>query len=282
MKHIPWTFCLIPALALGLQLNGQITPVGTVEGAPGLLVVRSLPSAGVKLYTSNSTSTTLYNLDLSVYATISYPPLPEDVDYYSPLYITENTFDTDPSSIEVMVMTIHTDGASGTRVIRDDGTILFENLSYAQSGVGGYDEVNAKPPLFSDENGQVYMLLTSYPAGPQPHATKLYTLPGVLPCLDCGGIGMGVEPSEMTGGGSELGLFPNPTTGDVTVTYTLPTGTGKAQLLLHDAAGREVARHVLDASGRASLSVNGLASGTYRCNLLVNERVRGSRTLLVP
>ena len=71
------------------------------------------------------------------YTTIAYPPLPEGYAYFDVLYFTENTFDTDPLTIELMMLTQSETFVSGTRVFRDDGTILFDELGQLISGVTG-------------------------------------------------------------------------------------------------------------------------------------------------
>ncbi|MBK9764717.1 MAG: hypothetical protein IPO87_15545 [Flavobacteriales bacterium] len=78
-------------------------------------------------------------MDLSVFAT-TQPALP-----VTTIAVTESTF----ASIELMMLTTDTSGVTGTRVIRDDGTVLFDEPGYTISGGGGYDDVNDRPPLFT-------------------------------------------------------------------------------------------------------------------------------------
>ena len=274
-------FTLLSAmLCLLSNLNAQISEVGT--GPSKMRVVRSLPNAGVKLYTEDLSGLTLYNLNLSVYRSITFPALPGGSHYFKALYITENTFDTDPATIELMMLTQDADYVSGTRVIREDGTILFDDLLFGFSGTSGYDETNAGPPLFMSEDGIAYMALTNYPTGVAPYTSKLYQLPGVLPCVGCGGMTGLVEGGQDFGGdGAALGLFPNPTTAEVSVTYTLPHGSTTALLLVHDAAGQEVARVPLTDAGQAIVDMRGHASGSYLCSLVSGGRVVRSRSLVL-
>ena len=275
MSYIRNTFICISFLLLSTGLQAQITEVGTVPAR--LLVVRSLPTAGVKLYSTTPTSLTLYNLDLSIYNTITYPALPPGYTYFEPLYITESTFDPDPSTIELMMLTQDTSYVLGTRVIRDDGTILFDEPGLSFSGTNGYSELNAKPPLFTGEDGVTYMLLTSYPTNP-PTESRLYQLPGTLPCMDCSSEnGMGLQGTSVLPEQGELTLFPNPASDLIQVNYSLPTGASKGHLMVTDARGRLVANVPLNGSGQASMPLAGHANGHYTCNLVVDGRIARTR-----
>ena len=275
MSSIRNTFICVSLLFLGTGLQAQINEVGTLPDR--LLVVRSLPTAGVKLYSTTSTSLTLYNLDLSTYNTITYPALPPGHSYFDVLYITESTFDTDPSTIELMMLTWDTNAVTGTRVIRDDGTILFDEPGLSFSGSTGYSELNAGPPLFTGEDEVTYMLLTSYPTNP-PTESRLYELPGTLPCMDCSTEnGMGLQGTGVITEEGELVLFPNPASDMIQVNYSFPTGASKGHLMVTDASGRLVANVPLDGSGQASMQLAGHANGHYTCNLIVDGRIARTR-----
>jgi len=273
------TLLCTSALLLSLGMRAQISEVGMVPEL--LLVVRSVPTAGVKMYSTSSTGVTLYNLDLSIYSTITYPALPVGYTYFSVLYFTESTFDTDPSSIELMMLTVDTSYISGTRVFRDDGTILFDDLGLGFSGTGGYSELNEKPPLFTGEDGVTYMALTSYPTNP-PTISKLFQLPGSLPCLDCAsGSGLGLQDVGPATNEGSLTFFPNPASDQLTVAYTLPSNAGSGRLLLQDALGKLVANFPLDTSGRTSIVLSGYSNGSYTCCLLADGRVIRTRPLIL-
>ncbi|HRH69176.1 MAG TPA: hypothetical protein PLB89_06705 [Flavobacteriales bacterium] len=278
-KLSPTTVFSLFAAFLSFNALAQITEVGI--SSEQLLVVRSLPTAGVKLYSTSATGLTLYNLDLSVYANIPYPPLPGGYSYFGVLYITESTFDTDPLSIEVMMLTQSSSFGSGTRVFRDDGTILLDELGFGFSGTGGYDEVNAKPPLFADENGIAYLVLTTYPTTP-PTSSKLLQLPGQVPCLDCAtGSGVGIQPGGASTDEGSLVVFPNPSSDMLTLDVTLPVGALSGRVLVHDPLGKLVTNLHVDRSGQLKLSMTGRANGLYTCVLIANNQRRQAKQFVV-
>ncbi|MBL7952418.1 MAG: T9SS type A sorting domain-containing protein [Flavobacteriales bacterium] len=240
-----------------------------------------MPTAGVKLYSTSPSGLTIFNLDLSVYANIPYPPLPDGYVYFDVLYITESTFDTDPLSIELMMLTQSPSFGSGTRIFRDDGTILLDELGYGFSGTGGYDDVNAKPPLFADENGVAHLVLSTYPTTP-PTSSKLLQLPGQVPCMDCAtGSGVGIQPGGTVMDQGSLTIFPNPTSELLTVDVLLPVGVHAGRLLVHDAVGKLVANLSVQGSGQLEVSVTGRASGIYTCVLIADGERRQAEQFVV-
>lgn len=274
MRTIILALCL-PFLS---TVDAQITQVGTSPGR--LLVVRSLPTAGVKLYRSSGTGIQLYNLDLSPYLTLTYPALPDGYTYFDALYITEDLFDTDPGSIEVMMLTQSSEYVSGTRVIRGDGTIVFDDLAAGFNGAGGYSDLNGKPPLFTGDDGVAYMLLSSHVTG-TGNVSKLFQLPGRLPCLECSDTSVGMAPQGMGNSMDAFSLFPNPTTSTVTVTYSLPEHTRTARLMVHDAVGKEILDISLNGSGNSVLDLSAHAKGLYRCTLSVDQRILATKAVVL-
>lgn len=258
------------AFVLTADARAQITEVGSTT--EWLRVVRSLPTAGVKLYSSTPTSVTLYNLDLSVYTTIDLPALPGGYIYFGVSHFTESTFDNDPTSIEVAFLIQSPAYVSGVRVVRDDGTAIFTDLNHQLSLNGLNDEMNASPPFFTGEDGLTYMLITSYPTN-LPATTKLYQLPGSLPCLDCAqGGGMGIPHDHLTTGTGTLTIFPNPASDQLTVDYDLPPGTRVGRLLVQDALGRLVAN--LPLTNKPSiLDLSQHPSGSYTCSMVADTRI---------
>jgi hypothetical protein len=103
--------------------------------------IRSLGS-GVKLiqdFDPGATTRTIYDQDLSVFRVLHYPAPPSGMEWANMGYITEELFDTDPSTIEfTLVAYTPFFGDFATFVYREDGTQLFgQNPGNMVSAVGG-------------------------------------------------------------------------------------------------------------------------------------------------
>jgi len=241
----------------------QITLVDT--HAERLEVILSLDLSGPKLIDRSDTGFVLYNTDLSPFASVIFPP-PPPLFYYTsvPTYITEATFDTDPTSIEFLQPIQKTGGmVNGVRVMRMDGTILLEDTLHSAGGVNGMDEFSTSPPIFTDSTG-TYMLL-SVINGP----SALYALPGSLPCLAC-------DPGSLVTGGdghlnsaatANMTIFPNPAHSMISIAFQLPAGTHHAQFMLINTQGQCLRSAPVDRSGRMEFDVSDLAAATYLCRL---------------
>ncbi|MBZ0205736.1 MAG: T9SS type A sorting domain-containing protein [Flavobacteriales bacterium] len=181
--------------------------------------------------------------------------------------ITEELFDTDPSTIEFAIGSV-SDPSVGVRVFREDGTEIFNQTpGLGMFGDGGVYE----------NNGVAYMLLyESQVDGPY----KVYQLPGHLPCIDCHGTpaGMVVMNGDDASGG--LTIFPNPTANEVTVQVPGRFAQKDATLLLMSSDGKVVRQYMLNGKSAFTFSVKGLAGGVYQC-ILVVDNLRTSGKLVI-
>jgi cell division protein FtsB len=96
---------------------------------------------------------------------------------------------------------------------------------------------------------------------------------------------------EQLGGGSRgssgvegwLGdNIPNPHDGTTVIPYYVPTGVGRAELVIEDAAGRRVLEFVLGergVSGQVVVRMEQLSSGRYEYRLLLDGRVVASKAM---
>ncbi len=210
--------------------------------------------------TTAASSVVIRNLDLSIHRVLGFPDPPVGMQWNSMSYVTEDLFDTDPSTIEFVMVAGQVSGPGdyATFVFREDGTELFsQNPGSLTVSIGA----NSSYPIFTVD-GQSYMLLfTSSVLGPP---ARLYALPGRLPCMDCygspttSGIGLGDGPT--VDGSSGFTLFPNPVSGTVNVEL----GNLRAEALhVFDAAG-QLARVVpVKGQQRLSFTTEGMAQGRY-------------------
>ncbi|MBC7446639.1 MAG: T9SS type A sorting domain-containing protein [Hymenobacteraceae bacterium] len=96
-----------------------------------------------------------------------------------------------------------------------------------------------------------------------------YLLPGGAPptvrCPRVVGVGAADQPTQPL-----VSLYPNPTADVVTVSYRLPAGVSRADMLVVDAVGKLCARTpLLGRQGEITLPLTGLTPGIYSYRLLV-------------
>ena len=82
-------------------------------------------------------------------------------------------------------------------------------------------------------------------------------------------------------GGTLLQNVPNPVHGSTSIMYSLPEGTGRAQLLLTDALGRTVKTVQLNSSGVVNLDVSSLSSGVYNYSLVADGKTLQTKKMAV-
>jgi hypothetical protein len=74
---------------------------------------------------------------------------------------------------------------------------------------------------------------------------------------------------------------PNPVKASTRITYQVPEGANKAQLLLTDALGRTLKAIQLSKSGTLNLDASALSSGTYNYSLVVDGKTIETRKMTV-
>jgi hypothetical protein len=265
----------IAALAAGVgHTQAQITQVGATNAH--LITLRSLNS-WVKLmegFNPDATSITLYNPDLSVYQVLNYPAPPAGMQWGNMSYVTEDLFDTDPATIE-FVLTAFGVGGGAVYIGRGDGTQLFLQ-NPGTITFGSLNGLNEFAPIFS-YGGQAYMVV--YDNGNINAPSRVFALPGTLPCMDCSGFPnsliMGGVDGGNVGAGAEMQLFPNPAGERATLLL------GEAQvdaITMLDAAGRLVYSRNHGLGSAVVLDLKGFAAGTYT----VVAEFKGQRIASLP
>jgi len=206
---------------------------------------------------TTSGSRTVYNPDLSVYRVLSFPAPPAGMRWSTIGYITETLFDIDETNIEFCLTASGIDfSGQAVYIFREDGEQLFVQNPGSMFAIMGMGFSGA--PIFTSDN-QTYMVVHGTDGnGP----TRVYSLPGTLPCMDCYG-----SPSNFPMGGtadagvrSGVAVYPNPASQFVTVAL----GWAQADAIdLHDAAGRLIRTERTSGNPRIQISTAGLANGRY-------------------
>jgi hypothetical protein len=82
-------------------------------------------------------------------------------------------------------------------------------------------------------------------------------------------------------GGSLNQNSPNPVQGSTRISYTIPPGASRAQLLLIDKTGKTIKSMQLTASGVIHINTATLSSGIYTYSLVVDGRITDSKKMTV-
>jgi hypothetical protein len=87
--------------------------------------------------------------------------------------------------------------------------------------------------------------------------------------------------NAVTGLGTLSQNTPNPAHKNTRITYSLPTATKQAHLLITDAAGKTVKTLQLSTSGVVDLNTSTLSSGLYNYSLVINGQVVDTRKMII-
>ncbi len=158
----------------------------------------------------NLTDFLLYNLDGTVYKTITLPPQPPSCNYVNYIsYISQSLFDNDITNIEYLI-TYSMDSAGfpyyQVQIVREDGTILLnEQNAYVNYGPSNFDNSG----IYQTEEGTKLRLDYTFACGID-YQTKIFNLPGEIP--------IDISENFNTSSISPL-IYPNPNDGSFCIRF---------------------------------------------------------------
>ncbi|MBU3658946.1 MAG: hypothetical protein FGM14_03680 [Flavobacteriales bacterium] len=245
MKKVTLPFILFFTI---FRLNSQINLEHsyTVNGSSGSILITQLSVSGYKysLYESGINQVKLYNLNHSLWKTISWPIVSGSNSYFGG--VSENLFDLD-NQVEILVTYYTTQSPSvyNMKILNEDGSLLkdFPNRSvYTIQSAGA----NVYKLIVTDGNT----------------IREVYSLPGTSSNL-------GVPNNPM----SELSgiSFPNPTSETISIPYQLANGQTSGQLNVYNSIGVLVESFQVDSNfSDLILDVSNYSNGLYRYNIVSN------------
>jgi hypothetical protein len=217
-------------LALLLSIVSLKAQITYNFSKPNQLWIDKLTSAGYKYIQGpgNSTVTVssfnIYNLNNTLYKTVPIPPPYNTMTNVWWTAVSDNLFNTN-STIEYLIG-VYSGSTPKMAIIDEFGSVLFSKDS---AWVGIYfDGTNAR------------MLLTIQ--DPSTYATirtDVYTLPGSIPCQECtGGVITNMTGNSLPVQSETAKFYPNPTTGQLKLKYSLPKDYKTAMIQVRDMQGR--------------------------------------------
>lgn len=270
---------LIVLLLITVSINSfaQITLEHSYPMDGAYLRLVKLSSSGYKYVANDTNSIYLYNLNHTVFRTISIPHSPGELTYghFYPMYISEELFNTNPADIEYLLC-INPGAYTKCRIYNEAGNLLFSQDSiYINAndifGVGNEYFVSYTPSGYK-------MILIKMNVGNQ-----VYSLPGFLPCQDCTNSVVTSLVTENNGNKSgNISNYPNPNKGETTIEYTLPQGTTTADLVIYNLTGQELKRYkVTNAFHDILISTNELDAGTYYYQIQTTTGFSAGKKMIV-
>jgi len=219
MKRL--TILLSLLLSVLIHSQGQITLEHTYTGVSAAYI--NLPVAGYKYYIMDvaNKQCRLYNNDHSLWKTVNLS-IPANYYLCDIQYVTEDLFNAD-DLIELLYVSYNYNTSLAyytydTRIVNENGTSL-----YSMPGAG-YSYI------YPAENGSKLLVwVYNYSLSPYTVNTLVYSIPGQLNTA----IVEDIESSKI----SQPGAFPNPSIGEVTIPYSLPSNVQQAELKLYSMNG---------------------------------------------
>jgi len=258
MKKLLYTILLATSLSTNAQITLDHTYAARFPNGinnTGFTVV-NLSSSGYKYVNPFLQSGTiiLYNLNHTVFKTLTYPSGSGDVLYF----ISETLFDNNPSNVEFLINRI-TANNSSVYVFEETGAQLFFKDSVYIDGTNTGIYPSPTTSLFYTSAG-VKLLLSALATD----SVYIYTLPGNLVCNECTGGQVTRLSTNSNAPNVGISNYPNPATNQTTVQYSLPQGITTADLIFYSIQGVEVKRFkVTNAFTDILISTADLDAGTY-------------------
>ena len=238
-------------LISGISANAQITLEHTFTPISGYASTVLFSSNGTKIIANDTGSyqLKLYNTDYSLWKTITVPGY-SGFKYQRALVVSDNLFNSD-NSVEFIAFYYST-----------TTSFLYKAVLVNESGVAVFDLGNNSSFSVEYINGVYKLFAQSSFSTPSLHyATQVYSLPGTMPCGHCGSVGV---PKTTRTGAYVSPPIPNPTSGPVTLSYTLPDDIAAAVLTIYNVEGRAVCNYTVSGfEKQLTIDNSKLPSGIY-------------------
>lgn len=254
-------------LALTFNLKSQITLENVYSH--GDLKLCNLSSGGYKYYLLDKANNqiVMYDMNHSIYRTINVIPPAGSYTYTYVKFLSDKLFDTD-NLIEFVIGYRNTSPPFDipSKIYNENGSLLLQ--SYYQ------DE-------FSVLNvGGIFKLKKYSTVSGSSDSTKIYSLPGELPCDACGGTA-GIVKSNYNSGLMD-NPFPNPTNGQLTIPYHFSNGETRGKIVVYDVTGKEIYEFKVDNTfTNLIIDTQNFSSGTYYYKLKTSNGISDAKKIIV-
>lgn len=258
---------ILANLILFFTVKGQITLENQYTNKSTFRVA-NLTQGGYKYYLLDvaNQQIAVYNTDHSVYSTITIPA----VTNYTCMYVFElsdNLFNSD-NLLEYCATYKTTSTNEYSAVISENGTTLLN------CGIGR--DLNV-----FNIGGSAYKLQTvKVTGGSYKDSVRIYSLPGSKPCDACGGPTSIVKNNTATN--AMPNAYPNPTSTQITIPYSITNGDTKGKISIYDVTGKILKEYNVDSTfENIILDTNEFSAGTYYYNLTTKSGVSDAKKIII-
>jgi hypothetical protein len=226
-------------------------------------------------------SVLIYNLDHSLDRVIQLPIKLNDSSSNHLDQISRRLFDPD-DGYECLITTTRGQKYSIT-IYRENGEIIFGCVScqLTENSMGnfGMNAATGYPTAITNTEHGAKMMVDYY-NGYYVFQTVIFSLPGKVPG---GAVRLGVEsPSVVSGNTFPTSAYPNPSNGQMRVSYKLPLGESTGELVIMNTEGVEVKRYRVGYGFNDILiEKSDLPSGSYFYKLVTDKGESETQKLII-
>lgn len=247
MKKILWScffFCIIFSVSAQISLEHSFNYSATVT---------KINSNTYKYFLMDvpAEECRIYNLDFSLYKTISLP-VPDGEWLYDIRFVSEYLFN-DNSETELLYTYykwVSTNSSTGdgyyvytSRIISENGTLLADIPGALYSYINKTDE----------NEYSLFLYVYDFSQDPYSIKTNIYSLPGTPETAEA-----------LIKESAQFIAFPNPASSSVRIEYSLPGGVQNAELVILNSSGKEIKSIIADGFRNSVLwETENVPSGIY-------------------
>jgi hypothetical protein len=258
----------LATLSFSLSLKSQILLENLYTNKSSFKIA-NLTQSGYKYYMLDVTNQqiVIYNTNHSVFNTITIPTVTN--------YTCTNVFELSDNLFNSDNLMEYCASFKASSTINDYSAVISENgTTLLNCGL------RTDPSVFNI-GGNIYKLQTvRVIGGTYKDSVRIYSLPGSKPCDACGGPTSIVKNNSTTS--TMPNAYPNPTSTQITIPYTLTNGDTKGKLNIYDINGKALREFSVDnAFDSIILDTQEFSAGTYYYNLTTNSGVSNAKKIIV-